>query len=233
MEWFGFTVVDWIVGAFLIAGIAGGVRRGLSGELARALTAAAGITAGILYARPLANGFPALWNVEDRAATVFAFVLLFLAAYLVINVIRLSLARLISFRFKGPVEWAGGGIAGLVRAVAVATLLLLLLCLAPNDNLHRLVAQESRAGRLVVHYARPLLDRVSTEIPTLQPPAAPSDELPLLPEPANEPAPADNAAPAAAPPAAPADAGTVADDDLAPYSLKGLELGPVDADPQR
>lgn len=228
MEWHGFTLVDLFVAVFLIAGIAGGVRRGLSGELARALTAAAGIGAGIAYARPLAERLPALWNIETRVATVFAFLLIFLGVYIVINVLRLAVGKLVSFRFKGAWEWAGGGIAGLLRASAVAVLILLLLILAPNDNLHRLIAQESRSGRLVMGYARPLLDRVSTELPALQLPVpGDADELPL-PDAAAIPADPANAAPEEPAPAEP----TPVADDLAPYSLEGLELGPVDSQPQ-
>jgi uncharacterized membrane protein required for colicin V production len=154
--WHGYNVVDGLVVLFLGAGLLGGIRRGFSGELVRALIAVAAAAAAVLYARPVSEWAMLHANLSVRAALIGAFIVVFFGAYLAVTFVRVMLGKLADFRFKGPLERIGGALCGLARAAGVSGLILLLLGLAPNDNLKRLVVDESVAGRFVTQHLRPL-----------------------------------------------------------------------------
>lgn len=164
----GFNLVDAAVAAFLLGGLVGGIRRGLSGELARVLIAAGTIAAIYYYARPVANHLLTRYEWSENVALLIASAGVLLAAYVGLTLIRLALAAVFNFAFKGRVEKIGGGLLGLVRSALVAILLLTLFALLPNNTLHRHVAVESRCGRWVNERMHPLLDHVSERMPELR-----------------------------------------------------------------
>lgn len=202
--WHGFNIVDGVVAAFLLAGLIGGVRRGLSGELARATIAVACIAAAVYYTRPLADLAIQRWNLSPRQSYLAALVALVLGAYAVLSMIRVMLGNLMNFQFKGRLERLGGGLCGLLRASVVMSLLLLLLSLAPNDKLHAMIARDSFAGRRICPATRPMYESLSERVPELRVPettavASPDASLGAAEPVQDEPA----------------------DDDLAPYPLPG------------
>jgi uncharacterized membrane protein required for colicin V production len=166
--WHGYNVVDGLVVLFLGAGLLGGIRRGFSGELVRALIAVAAAAAAVLYARPVSEWAMLHANLSVRAALIGAFIVVFFGAYLAVTFVRVMLGKLADFRFKGPLERIGGALCGLARAAGVSGLILLLLGLAPNDNLQRLVVDESVAGRFVTQHLRPLYSQLSERVPEIQ-----------------------------------------------------------------
>jgi len=170
--WQEFNFIDGIVGLLLLAGLLGGIRRGLSGELIRAVLAVAALVAALLYTRPLADWAMARWQLDARPAMVGGFLAIFLGIYLAVTAARVLLGRLADFTFRGKIERLGGALCGLARAAVVSSLILLLLGLAPNENLHRLVLQESVCGRLVSQHLRPLYDQIFHHLPEIQVPAA-------------------------------------------------------------
>lgn len=168
--WHGYNIVDGLVALFLLAGMVGGVRRGLSGELVRALIAVAAATAAVLYARPVSEWAINQWDLPVRTALIGAFLAVFLGAYLAVTLVRGLMGRLADFRFKGPLERIGGAVCGVARAAGVSGLILLLLGLAPNDNLRNLVMDESVAGRFVTQHVRPLYGQLTERVPEIQVP---------------------------------------------------------------
>lgn len=177
MTWLGLTVVDWIFVAFVFGGLAGGVRRGLSGELARVLIAAGCIAAVIFLTRPLADALMARFEWAPRLCFLSALLILLVGAYAILTIIRLALSAMFSFSFKGRTERIGGALCGLVRSGAVAILILLLLSLMPNDTMQAMITQESRIGRLVTARLHPLYEQLSEKVPELRvaPPEATAD----------------------------------------------------------
>ncbi len=167
----GFNWVDAVVGVILLAGLIGGVRRGLSGELARVLVATGCIVAVTLYTRPLASWLErrfAHWFGEGTAASMLtSLLLLLLGAYVALTLLRLALTALFSFTFKGRVERVGGALLGLARSAIVAALLLLLLSLLPNNAIHNAATEDSFAGRLVTARVQPWYDRLVEKVPAL------------------------------------------------------------------
>lgn len=166
--WHGYNVVDGVVALLLLAGFFGGLRRGLSGELVRAIIVVAASAAAILYARPVSEWAMGRWALDVRPALIGAFIAVLLGAYLAVTLVRLLMGRLADFTFKGKLERLGGGLCGVARAGAVSALILLLLGLAPNDNLRRLVVEESVAGELATRHLRPLYDTLSERVPEIR-----------------------------------------------------------------
>lgn len=178
MTWQHFNLVDAIVVIFLIGGLVGGIRRGLSGELARMLIAAGCVATLVFYTRPVADWlvlrFPT-WSTYVGYLVAVAACLL--GAFAVLTAVRLLLARILNFSFKGPLEKGGGAVFGLLRSGAVAALLLLLLSLLPNDTLRTMISIESRIGNLVTVHLHPWYERLAAQVPELNLGApAPRDE---------------------------------------------------------
>ena len=180
--WHGYNLVDGVVALLLLAGLFSGIRRGLSGELVRAMIAVAAVVAAVLYARPVSEWAMRQANLSVRAALIGAFLLVLLGAYVAVSMVRALLGRLADFTFKGKLERLGGGLCGLARAAAVSGLILLLLGLAPNDNLQRLVVDESVTGRLVTQHLRPLYAQLSERVPEIRIEEPAGDRVHGLPE---------------------------------------------------
>ena len=176
MTWMGFNLVDAAVLAFLVGGVIGGIRRGLSGELARVLIAAGCVIAIYAYARPLAEWLGNRHGFDAHIAILSSTIIILLGSYVALTVARLALAALFNFSFKGRPEKIGGAVCGLLRSGFVAMLLLMLFSLLPNDTLHRLITEESRTGRLVTGRVQPLYEKLSEKIPELRAPGQPIDE---------------------------------------------------------
>jgi len=102
-----------------------------------------------------------------------------LGLYAAVTMLRVLLGRLADFTFKGKLERLGGGLCGLVRAGAVTSLIILLLGMAPNENLHRVVIDESVIGRLVTQHLRPVYDQLSERVPEIRVPHPVEDVDPL------------------------------------------------------
>lgn len=216
----GFNAVDWAALALLLFGLASGARRGLSGEMATLVsTIASGFAAWQLsgWARELL-----LRNADlsPKEATAGGVVIVFLAVYVALWIVRKSLAALMQFNFKGRAERLGGALSGLIRYTVVTGCLLLLATFIPNDTVGKAVGEESVFGRFVLQRVRPLYEDLSRK-----------HGIPLPPQPGETPASADDAVPPVrdverAPPMA-------IRDDAAPPDVitnevpAGMELGPV------
>ncbi len=163
--------MDAVVLVILLAGLIGGVRRGLSGELARVLVAIGCITAVVFYTEPLAgwldSRFSNWFGAGTAASTLTSVLILIIGAYFGLTLIRLALTAVFSFAFKGRVERIGGALLGMTRAAIVAALLLILLSLLPNDSLHRAATADSVAGRFVTARAQPWYDKLVEKVPAL------------------------------------------------------------------
>lgn len=169
MLWQHFNLVDAIVVVFLIGGLVGGLRRGLSGELARMLIAAGCVAALVFYTRPVADGLVARFPTwTTYVAYLVAVAICLVGAYATLTAVRLALARMLNFSFKAPLEKAGGAAVGLARSAAVAALLLLLLSLLPNDTLRSMISVESRLGSLVTVHLHPWYERLAAQVPELR-----------------------------------------------------------------
>jgi uncharacterized membrane protein required for colicin V production len=83
-------------------------------------------------------------------------------------ILRLLLRRLMEFSFKGKIETLGGALAGLVRSALFASIIMLLLGLVPHDGLHKLLVEDSVAGRAVYARLGPVVEDLKEKYPALQ-----------------------------------------------------------------
>lgn len=152
----GFNAVDGFVAALLLIGLASGTRRGLSGEVATLVaTVVSGVAAWKFsgWARELLLSNAGL---SPKEATVAGVVAVFLAVYLVLWILRKTLAAMMQFNFKGKAERIGGALCGLARYAVVSLFLLLLATFIPNDKVQKAVAEDSVMGSFVGRHVRPL-----------------------------------------------------------------------------
>ncbi|MBU1693479.1 MAG: CvpA family protein [Verrucomicrobia bacterium] len=170
-----FNLVDIIALLYIALITLRGLARGLSGELARLLSAAAAVAAGLYFYEPFGRvllQYTRLgeWGGE-RTAFGVAFALLLIGGWLAMRALRFLLRHLMEFTFRGRIERVGGMLAGFLRASVVAGAVILLLGLAPQEDLRQLFVEESLLGRHLARYALPAYDELAEKFPALRIPA--------------------------------------------------------------
>jgi len=154
LQWTG---LDAAVFLGLLLGTLIGLRRGLSGELARLIGAAAVVYAGLRFHGVLADRLLEHTRVAPPAAPALAFFLLLLGGLLAFALLRRLLQPLLRFGFPGGLERAGGAAAGLTRSGLLLLAMLFFLELTPVDYLQPYVFEKSLTGRIYREYlAEPL-----------------------------------------------------------------------------
>lgn len=182
------NIVDVVIAVYLIYGAVRGVRRGLSGELARLFSLAVAIVAGWQFYEPLGEQLAAYTRLTGAAASIAGFFCTVLAAGAVLLVLRLMLKNIMEFAFKGKIERLGGLLAGVIRAFCIASLALIAVAFVPVPYLQEQVRKESRVGSAILRVVFPLYQDVAVGHPEWGLPALPEGD-PALASPAQEPAP--------------------------------------------
>lgn len=163
-----FNIVDAIVLVLLLFGIFGGVRRGLSGELARIIAIAFSVYAAWRLAQPAADLLGEHTRLSVHDAYVTAWIAVLVLAYLLLLAVRLVLRSLMVFAFKGKLERIGGAVCGLLRTAVVVAVVILFLSVAPQPNIQKAVSQDSYVGRFVCERVRPMYDDLSDRVPEIR-----------------------------------------------------------------
>lgn len=160
---------DLLAGAILLVGLAGGIHRGLSGELSRLASLIIAVVAAWFLSPALVAPLDTRLDWHPNQLALAAFVVVFAAAYLACKLMRFVLHTLLDVSFRGPVEWLGGGLLGLARYAVVVVLLFLLAGALPSATVQNHLAN-SRLHPLVERHVRPLYNDLADEVPLLQPP---------------------------------------------------------------
>lgn len=169
-------IVDVVALVLMLFAMIGGIRRGLSGELARVIGLAAAVYAAWYFADPVTH-----WLMDrnpewtQQKAFSAGFAALLLAALLASWLLRSALRSIMTFAFKGKLERIGGGLCGLVRGSVLAALIILMLSLVPQEDVRRTVTEDSIAGRLVYEKLLPVYEDLREQAPELGLPAAPGE----------------------------------------------------------
>ena len=190
-----FNLVDVIALICIVLGALRGLTGGLSGELARLLSAVGAVAAGIHFYEPLGRTLldhTRMGEWGERTAYGVAFALLLAGGWLVMRVLRFLLRSLMEFTFRGRIERVGGMLAGFLRASVVTGAVILLLGLVPHEAMRRLFVDESLLGRPLARYVLPAYEELADKYPALRLPArresADLDEEPAKSEAGSEPA---------------------------------------------
>ena len=174
-----YNYIDLILAGLFALGILRGVRHGLSGELAGLSGLAAGVAAGWYFHGPLGARLATTTRMGEEAAYLASFILVLFGGLLLMWGVSVLLRRVMALKFKDPVEYVAGGLAGGARyAVFMAVVLLAATRLAP-DATRRPVQQESFIARHALAVLNPWYDGLVHAYPDLP-------ELPPAPDPRTE-----------------------------------------------
>lgn len=170
-----YNYIDIVAAIALMIGMVQGLRRGLSGELARFIAICVAVGCGWYFYHPLGTKLLHQSNMDEQEAYAAAFFLCLIGGFLLMLVIRLLLGHIMEVSFKGPFDRIMGVLAGMLRMGLYCTAIIFFIGLLPNDYLHGVVS-ESLSGQLVSRYAPEWYLKVRTYVPIL--PELPEDIVP-------------------------------------------------------
>lgn len=177
-----FNLLDIFAAVYLLFGLLRGLKRGLSGELARLASMAFILFAGWRMYVPLGEKIAEVTRLTDEQSLLAGFALTILAAGVSMILLRLVLKNILEFTFKGKLEKIGGMVAGFLRSSVLIALIVIPLGLSPIPYLQRTVAEESLVGSTIIHYLVPVYQQVAEDNPDLGLP-----DIPGAPETEEEP----------------------------------------------
>lgn len=141
------SVVDIFFAAAMAIGAVRGMLRGLSRELADLVRVLGAFLAAYFLYRPLAALLIEKSRLSDVASAIVAFLLVLLAAFLVLTLLHILLSKFMQFAFKGPLERLGGLLSGLLKGAVFASVVVLLLGFWPHPAFRKAVREDSYCGR--------------------------------------------------------------------------------------
>jgi uncharacterized membrane protein required for colicin V production len=163
-----FNVVDVVALILMTIGMIRGVSKGLSGELAELISAAAALVVGWRFYQPLGNYLKNVSRMSETGSYLAAFLVILVGGYIAMRLLRVMLRALMEFSFKGKLERIGGGLAGLLRTTVVISAFILIVALIPQARVHRVVAEESVFGKFLYNNLGPVYDTLSEKYPALK-----------------------------------------------------------------
>ncbi len=180
--WQSVTAVEIGALAILLWEFLWGLKRGLSGELARLLGTALVLAAGWRFYESAGNWLAAHTSLAAHpdSAPAAAFLLIVCSLALLVYAVGLLLRLLASLKFNDRIDRGGGGLAGLGRGLLVTVLVVYAAGLWPQAAPQEWVVRRSPLGRAVFRWAPPVIERLKavrvneTVIPPLpEPPVEP------------------------------------------------------------
>ncbi len=143
------NVVDIAALIICIIGIIQGLRRGLSGEIARLIGVVVAFILGVFFYRPFGS-----WLVDrvriSELAFALAFILTVMGAAVIMVLVRLLLKRIMVVVFEPHAEKIGGAIAGFLRMSFFVLIVFVMMNMWPNESLNRLFGEDSVIGSQVM-----------------------------------------------------------------------------------
>jgi len=159
---------DYVLLGVLLFCMVRGLVRGLSGELAQAVTTVLVVGTGILAFRPLGAWLSANSRLEGGPAYALAFALVLVAAYLAVLLVRLLMRQVLEWSFKGGFQRLGGLLAGLVRGFLNIAVLVLACSLLQQETLTRYTVEDSWIGARLNRVLLPLYRDLAEDHPEWQ-----------------------------------------------------------------
>lgn len=171
-------MLDIILLIILALGLVQGLRRGLSGEIARLIGTILAVWAGWYFYHPLGRTIMENTRLTDEEAFATSFFICLVGVFIAFLLLRLLFGKIMEVTFKGSgLERVGGALAGLLRTMIACAALLFFLHLLPSAFLRQSIAEDSYFGRIVTRRVPELWQSLRTDFP----------ETPALPEPADLP----------------------------------------------
>lgn len=158
------NVVDIAALVLVVLGALQGLRRGLSGELARLAGMIAAYLAGLWLHEPVAAWCMARTRLEYGPARALAFALTVLGALALLMLVHAILGRAMKLVIAEGLDRIGGMAAGAARAgIVVLVIFLVVNLLTPDSYLGRLFGEASAIGRRVQAHGPMVRERLREE----------------------------------------------------------------------
>lgn len=170
-----FNAVDIVALSIVFFELLMGLRRGLSGELFRLLSTLIVLVVSLRLYLPCGAFLVDNSRLADNPemAYALAFTSLAVGLELVLFILRMILCLLAKITFNEKIDRGAGGVAGLLRGLLMAGLIVYAVGLWPQASLRELFVNNSLVGRNLFKYApgavekireiRPAVDGVQTE----------------------------------------------------------------------
>ncbi|MBQ9386078.1 MAG: CvpA family protein [Bacteroidaceae bacterium] len=120
-------VLDWIIMIVMLAGLIGGIVKGVIQQIFSLGGLILGIIVGTLLYEPFATLLLSIFRMSDQTARIVAFVIILLVVPMVCGLIGKGLSKLVHAANLGFIDRLLGGIFGLFKAVLVMGLVIMVL----------------------------------------------------------------------------------------------------------
>ncbi|MBN1268968.1 MAG: CvpA family protein [Kiritimatiellae bacterium] len=162
-----YNFVDILAILFLIMGLLRGLKRGLSGEIARLAGVLLAVWAGWRFYEPLGERIFRATRLTAQPSRALAFFAAVAIGYLLMLAARLVLRQLMEFTFKGRIERVGGALCGLLKAAAAVAAVIIFMGLVPSAYLREVFAERSLFGRAINTHLPAMYADLSERYPKL------------------------------------------------------------------
>jgi uncharacterized membrane protein required for colicin V production len=158
-----FTIMEVFAIVLVLWEFLWGLKRGLSGELARLIGTLTGLVAGLRFYQTVGRLLSDNTRLSEdpELALAVAFLLIVACVALLFLILRLILRLLMAVKFNDRIDRSGGGVAGLLRGALMAFLCVYAVGLWPHEDLRNLVRKQSIVGRTVFQYAPPAIEKLN------------------------------------------------------------------------
>lgn len=157
-------LIDLLSLAYLLVAALLGLKRGLSGELARVASMVLAVLAGWRLHGPLGEWFTTVTRLEGNDAVLAGFLTAVLGAAFVLALLRWFLRKIMALSFHPLVNRVGGILAGGLRGLLVVSMVFVGVSMCRVPYLQRKFIEESRVGTFVMNEVLPLYTAFSESI---------------------------------------------------------------------
>lgn len=155
-EIFALPLIDLISLGYILLGALVGLKRGLSCELSRLASIVIAVFAGWRLHGPIGRMVEHFTRLEGTDAFLVGFLTVILGAGALMALLRWSLRKVMAMSFHPLVNRIGGGVAGGIRALLIASVLFIGIGMSRSNYLQRKFIDESVVGTFVMDYVLPL-----------------------------------------------------------------------------
>lgn len=149
-------VIDLIGLGYILLGALVGLKRGLSCELSRLASIVIAVFAGWRLHGPIGRMVEHVTRLEGTDAFLAGFLTVILGAGLLMALLRWALRKVMAMSFHPLVNRIGGGVAGGIRALLIASVLFIGVGMSRSNYLQRKFIDESVVGTFVMNNVLPL-----------------------------------------------------------------------------
>lgn len=161
--------IDILFAAFVLLFVFSGIKHGLSGELAHAVTLIV-LLVGVCFFYPQCLDLASeSWSaLPDSAVRILVPVVMALAGILLFFVLRALFKKIFKSKLSEPADKTAGALIGILRGALTGLVLFSCLSLLPNEALYRTLSEKSAIGSWVCNTLTPWAQPRVMELPVLK-----------------------------------------------------------------